>query len=633
MTDMFIQENRLLSIQTPLGPDKLLLRSFTGHEGVSQLFNFQLDMLSEDSNINFDQIVGQNVTVSMKLADNKTKRYFNGILSRFSQLPNEGRFAHYQAEMVPWLWFLTRTTDCLIFQNQTIPDIIQDVFQSFGFSDFEIELRGNYQEWEYCVQYRETACNFVMRLMEQEGMFFFFKHEQGKHILVMADSPTAHKPCPDQSNIRYVHSAGSGLASEEDTVTSWQLQHELRPGKYAINEFYFETPSISLLSSIEGKINQGGNKKYEIYDYPGEYEKRGDGDSWVRLRIEEEETPHAVITGSSTCRSFVTGFRFDLSEHTRKDQNKTYVLTSITHNAHEGGTYSGIAGTEANYTNIFTCIPQTVTFRPSRVSPRPLMQGVQTATVVGPPGEEIYTDKYGRVKVQFHWDRVGQRNENSSCWIRVSHPWAGKGWGGIQIPRIDQEVIVDFLEGDPDRPIIIGRVYNAEQMPPYGLPAGKVISGVKSNSTKGGGGYNEYSMDDTKGKEMITVHAQYDMSTTVEHDETRTVHNNRTKTIDNDEVTSVGNNRTETVGNNEKITIGKDRVESVGQNETVSIAKNRKETVGQDLEVTVARNITESAGMKIKVSAGVELILEGPGGMIKIDATGVTIQGVLVKIN
>jgi type VI secretion system secreted protein VgrG len=583
------QDNRFLSIETPLGANKLLLSSFTGREGISQLFNLRLDLFSEDGNINFDQIVGRKVTVGLKLADNETQRYFNGYVGRFAQLPNEGRLAHYHAEMVPWLWFLTRTTDCVIFQNQTIPEIIQQVFKKYGFSDYELQLRGNYQPWEYCVQYRETACNFVMRLMEQEGIFFFFKHEKGKHTLVMADSPAAHKPCPEQSQARYELSTGSGFIGEEDLISSWQMEHELRAGKYALNDYYFETPSSSLLSTIEGKVDQGSNKKYELYDYPGEYERRSEGDAWVRLRIEEEEAAHVVINGSGNCRSFVTGFRFDLKEHRRKDQNGAYVLTSITHTAHEGGNYPGSLGKEASYSNLFTCIPHAVIFRPLRITPRPLMQGCQTATVVGPAGEEIHTDNYGRVKVQFHWDRLGKRDENSSCWVRVSHPWAGKGWGAISIPRIGQEVIIDFLEGDPDQPIIVGRVYNAEQMPPWGLPGGKVVSGIKSNSTKGGSGYNEMSFDDTKGTELITIHGQYDRDTTIEHDE-------RIK---------VGNDKSELVGHNETISIINDRVETVGGNETLSVAKNRTRTVTQNEVVTVVLTRTHSVGINEAITVGV----------------------------
>src|SRR5262245_33141383 len=447
MANTFTQETRLLSIETPLGDNKLLLRSFFGQEAISRLFDFQLDLLSEDDNISFDQIIGQNVTISIKLADNETERYFNGFVSRFAQLPGEGRLARYQAEVVPWLWLLTRTTDCRIYQNKKVPDIIRETFDLYGFSDFELQLRGSYDPWEYCVQYRETACNFVMRLMEQEGIYFFFKHEKGKHTLVLADSPLAHKPCPYQSKVRYEHSPGEGAIHEEDVVESWRLEHELRPGKYSVSDFYFETPSNSLLASVDSQITQGSHDKFEIYDYPGEYETRAGGDGWVRVRMEEEAAAHAVIHGAGGCRSFVSGFRFDLSKHFRRDQNGAYVLTSIAHSAQQNGFEGANGDGTSSYGNSFTCIPHSVVFRPQRVSPKPLMQGCQTATVVGPAGEEIYADKYGRVKVQFHWDREGKRDENSSCWIRVSSPWAGKSWGVISIPRISQEVIVDFLEG------------------------------------------------------------------------------------------------------------------------------------------------------------------------------------------
>src|SRR5262249_26494688 len=333
----------------------------------------------------------------------------------------------------------------------------------------------------------------------------------------------------------------------------------------------FETPSNSLLASVDSQIAQGSYDKFEIYDYPGEYETRAGGDGWVRLRMEEEAAAHAVIHGASSCRSFISGFRFDLSKHFRRDQNGAYVLTSIAHSAQQNGFEGANGDGTSSYGNSFTCIPQSVVFRPQRVTPKPLMQGCQTATVVGPAGEEIYTDKYGRVKVQFHWDREGKRDENSSCWIRVSSPWAGKSWGGISIPRIGQEVIVDFLEGDPDRPIIVGRVYNAEQMPPYGLPAGKVVSGLKSDTHKGDG-YNELSFDDTAGTEKITIHGQYDMNTTVEHDQTTTVHNCRTDQIDVDD--------SETVGGNQTQTVVKNRTRNVNQNEIVTVALTRTHTVG-----------------------------------------------------
>jgi type VI secretion system secreted protein VgrG len=526
----YTQDNRLIAIDTPLGKDILLLQAFTGHEGISRLFNFSLDLLGESHSIPFNKLIGQKVTLTIRLADDG-ERYINGVISRFAQSGSDARFTHYRAEVVPWLWFLTRTTDCRIFQNMTVPDIITKIFKDLGFTDFKNRLEGTFEPRDYCVQYRETDFNFVSRLMEQYGIFYFFEHEEKKHTLVLANSPTVHQPCPGQPEARCDFSTGAML--EEDVVVGWQMEQELRPGKYALTDFNFETPSTSLAVNVASTINVGGNGKYEVYDYPGEYLKKVQGEQLAKIRLEEEEAPHMVVSGSGTCRDFTPGYRFDLVGHYSAEMDKSYVLTEVQHVASVGESYSGGRGDVGeSYSNHFTCMPYDVPFRPARVTPKPTVQGPQTAMVVGKAGEEIWTDNYGRVKVQFHWDREGKRDENSSCWIRVSHPWAGKGWGSVSIPRIGQEVIVDFLEGDPDQPIITGRVYNAEQMPPYPLPARGVVSGVKSNSTKGGGGYNEISLDDTKGQEKITVHGQYDMSTTVEHDDSQTIHNDRTITVD-----------------------------------------------------------------------------------------------------
>jgi type VI secretion system secreted protein VgrG len=597
--------NAFLSLETPLGPHKLFLRSFSGTEAMSQLFSFQLDMVSQDPEIKFDDIIGQNVTVGVKLSDATTERLFNGFISSFSQLPNEGRVAHYQAEMVPWLWFLTRTADCVIFQEQTVPEIIQEVFKKKGFAAFvDFQLQREYKKWEYCVQYRESACNFVMRLMEQEGIFFFFKHENGTHKLVLADSPAASKPCPNHPKVRYTPRTRSGSTADEDTVFSWRVHQEMRPGKYALNDFNFKTPSNSLLVQVASKIKQGGNDRFEVYDFPGEYDTREEGDEYVAARMEEEEVPHVNATGEGNCRSFVPGFRFDLTESDREDQNATYVLTSVTHTAFETGSFSDTG--ETSYNNFFTCIPVSVPFRPPRVTPRPLVQGTQTAIVVGPKGEEIFTDKFGRVKVRFHWDRDTKRPpEEKSCWIRVSHPWAGKGWGSVSIPRIGQEVIVDFLEGDPDQPIITGRVYNAEQMPPYGLPAGGVVSGLKSNSTKGGGGYNEMSMNDTKGRELITVHAQYDMDSTVEHDDRQTVHNNRTINVDGT------------------------HTETIVKDTTINVTDGKESnTVKNEILVTSqTKHIYLTAETEIKLEVGASKLHMFKNGDINLTGVNIAIDG------
>ena len=567
------QASREIAVQTPLGEDALLLRSFHGQEFLSRLFSFDMELASENMSISYDSIVGQNVTMSITLADG-SERYWNGWVSRFVQMHRDNTAAAYRATMVPWLWFLGQTTDCRIFQNKTVPDLLKQIFQEYGYSDFSFRLYGDFAPRDYCVQYRESDLNFVSRLMEEEGIFYFFEHEKGKHTLVLGNDPSGVKSCPAQPKARYQGTAGGW--KDDDVILEWTHEREFRPGVYTVTDYNFETPTTSLLSSSKGKT------KWELYDFPGEYAKRADGDRLARIRLDEQQMPQLIARGRSDCRSFGVGFKFSLTDHFRDDLNQDYILTALHHSGRHdiGYTSGGDSTTEPVYENAFECVPATTPIRPPRLTPIPKVQGCHTAVVVGPAGEEIFTDKYGRVKVQFHWDREGKKNENSSCWVRVSYPTAGKAWGGIQIPRIGQEVIVDFIEGDPDRPIITGRTYNAGQMPPYDLPGKGMVSGFKSNSTKGGGGYNELAFDDTKGNELIRIHGQYDMDTTVQHDERRHVVNNRTKTVDVNETSTIGANRTEKVGGNEQITIGANRTESVGSNESITVALTRTRNVG-----------------------------------------------------
>jgi type VI secretion system secreted protein VgrG len=607
------QTNRRIAISTPLGQDILLLRGFTGSEAISQLFHFDLDLLSESDSIKFPDIVGTNVT--LRIFDSTgAERYWNGFISRFSQGAQDHRFTAYRAHMVPWLWFLTRTADCRIFQKMKAPDIIQQIFKDLSFQDFELHLYGDFTARDYCVQYRETDFNFVSRLMEEEGIYYFFLHQKDKHILILANDPAAQQPCPGQSTARYEYHGG-GITYDEDLVTEWRYQEEFRTGAWAHTDYNFETPSTSLAVTVNGK------NPFEIYEYPGEHSVRADGDKLARIRLQEQTAACVVSQGSGWCRYFSSGFQFTLQNHYRTDLNQAYLLTAVRHVAAQGDYDSGSGGGELTYRNTFECIPSSTPFRPPRVTPEPFVQGCQTAVVVGPAGEEIYTDKYGRVKVQFHWDREGKKNENSSCWVRVSHPWAGKGWGSVSIPRIGQEVIVDFLEGDPDQPIITGRVYNAEQMPPNGLPGAGMVSGVKSNSTPGGGGYNEFSMNDTKGKEMVTVHAQYDMSTTVEHDLTNTVNNNettkvvgnRTEHVIGHESITIDSGRDETVSAGEKLTISGGRTENVSGGETITIAGGRKENVGGGETISITGGRTEGVvgDEKITITGAQSIVVTG----------------------
>jgi type VI secretion system secreted protein VgrG len=642
----YTQTERRIAITTPAGKDALLLRGFAGTEAISQLFHFHLDLLSENPSIKFQDVVGKNVTVRI-LDANGEERHWNGFISRFSQGAQDRRLFAYSAEMVPWLWFLTRTSDCRIFQNKTVPDIIQKIFKDLAFQDFELRLYGSFAPRDYCVQYRETDFAFVSRLMEEEGISYYFKHQDGKHLMVLGNDPAAHAPCPSQQTARYDFRGGG--VQYEDVITEWHQVEEFRPGAWAQTDYNFETPSTNLAVSVNGK------NRYEIYDYPGEYRVRGEGDRLARIRLQEETAQCTISQGSSGCRHFTSGSHFTLEDHYRSDLNQEYLLTTVRHEARQEDYVpdAGSAGgeKELTYHNSFECIPFSVPYRPPRVTPRPFVRGCQTAIVVGPGGEEIYTDKHGRVKVQFYWDREGKKNENSSCWVRVSHPWAGQGWGAVSIPRIGQEVIIDFLEGNPDEPIIVGRVYNAGQMPPFGMPGGAMISGIKSNSTKGGGGFNEISLNDTAGTELINIHAQYDQQKKVEHDERVTIGNDRTEEVGRDEKITIGHDRTEEVKHDESIRIGNDKKElvvhdrrlevqhdkwenvlhdkseKIGHNKSIQVAGEHSERIDKSMDIVIAGTLSEAVGINYAESVGGAMELT-VGGLVAISVGGALAENV-----
>jgi len=622
----YTQTERLIALDTPLGEDVLLLRGFNGREGISRLFSFHLDLLSEKKDIQMEDVIGKQVTLSIRLEDG-SKRFFNGFVSQFAQAASATLFTHYEMEVVPWLWFLTRNADCRIFQNMTIPDILEEIFSKYANSQFKKVLTGSYEEQEYCVQYRETDFNFVSRLMEQYGIFYYFEHEEGRHTLVLADSNTAYQPCPVQDTVSYNKVVGD--LDSEDVIIGWDSRQELHTGKFSQTDYNFEKPSLSLMTSDPTVEEIGGNSAYELYDYPGLFMTTADGKTFTRIRMEEEEAAHKWFSGASTCRVFTSGYKFDLQDHYLDDINDSYVLTEVSHSASAGGNYGDDEAIAARYSNQFSCALASEPLRAERKTPKPFVQGPQTAVVVGKSGEEVWVDKYGRVKVQFYWDRLGKKDEHSSCWVRVSQPWAGQNWGGMWIPRIGQEVIVSFLEGDPDRPIITGRVYNAEQMPPYPLPDSGNISGFKSNSTKGGGGYNELSFDDTKGKEKITIHAQKDMGTTVEHDDTQTIHNNRAIKVDG--------THNETITKDTNITIEKGPFKLDVQNNTHThhVKQDVNEWYDANQQTVVANNILiQSKTAKITIDAAEEIFLHCGQSMMSLKKDGtIKISGQNIEIS
>jgi type VI secretion system secreted protein VgrG len=596
------QQERMLKLSTPLGEDVLLLTGFTGQEEISRLFRFQLEMISDNNGIAAADIVGKNVTFSVELSDG-SPRFFNGFVNQFVAGDEEHGRRNYRAEVVPWLWFLTQTADCRLFQDKTIKDIIETIFGDLGFSDYKFDLQLDHKKWEYCVQYRETDFNFVSRLMEQEGVSYWFKHADGKHEMVISDHKGAYYDLIEKE-VEYPPNVGG--VSITDHITSWEHRYEFRPGKWAQTDYNFKTPSTNLMSSEPSVVSLPGIDKYEIYDYPGEFPDKGVGKTETKLRMEEEEVAHDIVQASSQCKSFSPGGKFKITVHRcSSEEGKSFAVTKIRHSATEPMAYeTGGSAVNSDYSNSFSCIPDSVVFRAARITPKPLVSGVQTAVVTGPAGEEIYTDEFGRVKVQFHWDREGKKDENSSCWIRVSQNWAGKNWGIVFNPRIGQEVIVDFLEGDPDRPIIVGRVYNATNMPPYELPANQTLSVIKSRSSKEGSpeNYNEIRLEDKKGEEQVFIHAEKNQDIEVENDETHWVGHDRTKTIDNDESTSIGNDRQEEVGNDESIQIGHDRREVVKNDESITIEGFFAKSVGKDATINIAGNRTQKVDKEDKLS-------------------------------
>lgn len=594
---------RAMEIATPLDDDVLLFHGMHAREEMSRLSEYQLDLLSVRGDLNLDDVLGRNVTVKLALPEDDT-RYFNGYVTRFAQTGTHGRYHRYSAAVRPWLWFLTCTADCRIFQDKSVPEIVRAVFADHDTADFTLELTNTYRKWTYCVQYRETDFNFVSRLMEHEGIYYYFRHTDGHNTLVLADSYNGHKPFPGYEHVPFI--PPERLARPDiEHISSWDFSREVQPGVYVHDDYDLERPSVDLRTQ-KALTRTYEPSDYEVYDYPGLYRQKPDGEQYAEVRIDEFGSQFETARAATNARGVSVGCLLTLDGHARTDQNREHLVLAASYDL-QFSDYEAMPQREgASCQCTFVAMSSEQQYRPKRITPKPSVQGPQTAMVVGPSGDEIHTDKLGRVKVQFHWDRYGKKDQNSSCWIRVSSPWAGKAWGTVSLPRIGQEVIVDFLEGDPDQPIITGRVYNAEQMPPYELPANKTQSGMKSRSSQSGGpaNFNEIRFEDKKDSEQLFIHAEKNQDIEVEHDETHWVGHDRKKTIDNDETTHVKHDRTETVDNNETITVHANRTETVDKEESITIGGNRTESVGKDESITIGKNRTESVADNESVDIG-----------------------------
>lgn len=579
----FTQENRRLRVETGLGEDELLLRQFHGTEGISRLFQFELDLLSHNGGIAPEDIVGENIAIILQSDDDKAK-LINGHVRTFYYAGLEGRGRYqYRAEVVPWFWFLDKTTDCRVFQKQTVQQIIESIFGELGFADFKFSLNESYQPLEYCVQYGETDFNFICRLLEQAGIYYYFEHQPKKHILHFCDSDSSYSPLVEE---KLLHGSGNRL---DYYIDAWQHRYQYCSGSYAQTDFDFEKFNQSLVTESPSRISLPNNSAFDRFAYPGLYRDNSVGRALTTLRMQQEEMNFQKIYANSNIHFLEVGKVFTLeSEENARDNGNKFVVTEVHQAASNPSLYEGQPPGQV-YSNQFCCIPADVVFRPASVTPKPRMDGVQTAVVVGPAGEEIYTDKYGRIKVQFHWDRYGNKDENSSCWMRVATQWAGSKWGTIGIPRIGQEVVVTFVNGDPDQPMVIGSVYNSANMPPFALPSGKTVAGMKSRSTNSdGSAFNEMSIDDTKDSEQIKIHAQKDFNTTVGHDLTSSTKNNATYNVDVDMSSTVGGNKSSAVQGNEERT--------VSGNQTTTVQGNQSDAVNGDVDRTVGGKVTSSVG-------------------------------------
>jgi len=661
------QFGRFLFIETTLPPDTLLLEAFEYTEQVSQPFLLRCTVLAEDATADVESLLWTNVCIRMELSDGDY-RPIQGLIRAVHMTGHSGSYVCYELEVVPRLWFLSLNSDCRVFHKEnmaasaTVPEIVKEVLKRYPRLETEWNLVGSYPEREFCVQYRESDLHFVSRLLEDEGIYYFFRHTEQGHCVVFSDSPAAVKPCATHP-ILFDSSPSSG--SQDERVIALRKRTRVHAQSVALSDYNFLTPGHDLL------VTAGPNRQPEQFDYPGKYPDSQGGERYARLRVEEADAQQELVTGTSNCRTFQSGFHFSLERHTLQNVNRAYMLTKVQHravnNAYRSG--GGEAITEdpngTSYENSWEAIPKITPYRPVRVSQRPQIGGTQTAVVVGDqPMDHPDTDRHGRVKIHFFWDRYSRKDGKDSCWVRVSQPWAGRNWGTVSIPRIGQEVIVEFLEGDPDRPIVTGRVYNEDMKPPYELPAGAVNMGFRSRSI-GGGGYNELSVNDTNTSEGITIHAQKDMSTVVENNETIEVKNCRTEKVGVDETITIGNNRTETVGVNETITIGSNRQTSIGAHEVLTVGSTRTQSVGinEMINVGAAQQVNIGAlqlitvglaqfvnvGVKQSTHAGSEISIDAPkivlsgtelielkcgGGSITIDAGGnIVIKGTLVKIN
>jgi type VI secretion system secreted protein VgrG len=634
------QANREVSVITALDTDVLLFRSMRGSEQLGRLSEYRVQLLSTDGALKIADVLGKPISVVLELSAGDL-RHFHGIVTRFSSTGTSEGFASYEATVHPWLWLLTRAANCRIFQDKSAPAIVKEVCDAYGgvVALSAGSLSGTYPALPYCVQYRETDFNFVCRLLEAAGIYFFFTHDEDKHTMVLADSYGAHAQISGYGGLKFADDGQRG-APREESVSSWSTGGEIQSSNYVLNDFDFEKAAASVSGALVATANIAAGfaqAAYEMFDYPGNYTLSADGNALARARIESLHGQCEQVHAATNARGLFPGGMFVLADHPRDDQNREYLITSLAYDISGNDYLSGDSG-GLNVQCSVTATGKEFAYRPLPVTAKPVVHGPQTAMVVGKAGEEIWTDKYGRVKVQFHWDRLGKEDENSSCWLRVAQGWAGKGWGAMSVPRIGMEVIVSFLDGDPDRPLVTGCVYNSDAMPPYPLPDEQTKSTIKSNSSKGGEGFNELRFEDKKGAEEVFVHAERDFNRVVKNNDSLKV---GFETADKgDQAIGIKNDQTLEVGNDQTITVTHDQAVAIDGKQAVKVGTTIVIEAGTSIELKVGGSSIKIEAAKITIkSPEIEVAADAnmkvkAGAMMDVNSGGImTIGGALVKIN
>lgn len=603
MSKLDLNQADFLFHSDALSDAELRVVSFSGQEELSRIFRFEIELVSSNPDIDLDAPIGEPAYLLLRGHQpdgSRYNRYVHGVLERFVQSGAGIRQSRYLATLVPTLQQLAYSRDARIFQKQKTEDVVKKVLKDAKVpSDWvNMMLHGSYEPRDYCVQYQESDLDFVQRLLEEEGITYYFEHKKDKDVLCIGDGSHAFESLPQYAEVQLRDTPHL----YEEGLVALQAESALRPGAAVLRDYKFKQPALDMEAKAEGK-------KYaerEMYYFPGDYVDPSLGKRLVKLRMQEQLSLANRFVGRGSVRAMQPGYKFTLQGHRRDACNQEYLIVRVEHEGSQPGALGeeGTGITKPVYQNRIHSIPASVEFRPSRITPRPAIPGVQTATVVGPSGEEIHCDEHGRVKVKFPWDRDEKKDDSSSCWIRVNQPWGGVSYGGMFIPRVGQEVLVQFLEGDPDRPVVIGRVYNGENPVPYGLPDKKTVSTFKSSSSPGGNGSNELRFEDAAGKEEIYLHGQLDMNTVIERDRsqkfgrdtTDDVGRDRTRKVGNNETLSVGNDRKQTVTNNETLNVGVDQSQTIGSNQTENVGANQTLSVGANQNIQIGANQDEQIG-------------------------------------